>query len=56
MLSARASVFQHPEIRLSTTCSPDIQRAPQKVKELYNDFISETKGELWDSEETVTLI
>jgi len=29
----------------------NIQEAPTKVRKLHQDFISETKGELWDSEE-----
>jgi len=46
-----AQSFGLSKIKVLRILSQNIDRAPQEVKAIYNDFISETKGELWDSEE-----
>ncbi len=39
------------KISVIQSLQENMQEAPLKVKKLYKDFISETQGELWDSEE-----
>ena len=46
-----AEGFGINKISVIQSLQENMQEAPAKVKKLYKDFISETRGELWDSEE-----
>ena len=46
-----AKEFGVNKISVIQSLQKNIQEAPAKVKELHKDFISETKGELWDTKE-----
>ena len=51
-LFSYAESFGITRTKLIQNLQENIQNAPNKLKDLYQKFISETKGELWDSEES----
>ena len=50
-LFSYAESFGITRTKLIQNLQENIQNAPNKVKDLYQKFVAETEGELWDSEE-----